>query len=187
MEQITNITEEERRKRIEKLGAYLNVAGQRVKMIEEITNTAKVNVNNGEIDVKLDKNKISEFKEKESFTPNKQKTILEAIASTSKKTGRDLKAVSSDEINMLLNGGIKAVRENKVTPLLEKNNVEMEQYEENNNQNSYDEIKNKILSDLINDKDLKNEIIETILYELFSKERIKKILKEIIAEKQSKR
>lgn len=186
------ITEEEKQRRIAKLGSYLNVAGERMKIIEEVTKTAKVDVVNGEIDVKIDKNKLSKINESKSIQPTPKKSLIETIASVGKSSNRDLKSVTSEQINLLLNGGVKAVHET-----IKKQNQEMfvskpkeilnEQEETVKYEDSYERVKEQIISDLVNDKDIKNEVVETILYELFSKERIKKILKEILSERQVKK
>ena len=197
------ITQEQRNEKARQLQAYLNVAGKRTQIVEEVLKTADVNLENGTVN--LDKKKLQVINE-ELVKPKPIKEVFELTRRTS-SSGVGLKSTSPDQINALLSKGVKGARSIPqstqtttpvVQPLMESEDSESTdrinallngeqqssptQYYTTENTDGKKYLREEFIREMVADKDVRLEIMEMVVFELLGKDRIKRLLREILTE-----
>ncbi len=141
--------------------------------------------------LKIDYEKIQELKEhyvqqeQEDYQPvpvPQQKYIPRPLG-----TGKPMPTVSPDQISALLGGKLNEARkvgpEQPTAPIRKNNTQPMQPLYEGIDVNAVKkQIREEVIRELVEDKEVRNEIMETILYELFGKDRMKKLLREVLNE-----
>jgi hypothetical protein len=141
--------------------------------------------------IKIDYDKINNLKEQyvhghqeqeEQIVIPQQKYIPRPLG-----TGRPLPSVSQDQISALLGGKLTEARKAQSIPPtapVRTTNAQPQYLKEEFVDNTLlkKQLKEELIREMVQDKDVRNEIMETILYELFGKDRMKKLLREVLNE-----
>ncbi len=191
------------------LQAYLNVAGKRTKIVEEALKTASVDLENGI--VSLDKSKLAAVNEELIKPKGAIKEVFEltrgahgskrpqgaspdqinALLTKGAKAARNIPASTqqpqaseilredtheqsegTDRINALLNGN------HQPSPKYEAQNAP--QY----NSEPLDKklLREEFIKEMATDKEVRLEIMEMVVFELLGKDRVKRLIREILTE-----
>lgn len=191
------ITQEQRNEKARALQAYLNVAGKRTQIVEEVLKTSDVDLENGIVN--LDKKKLYTINE-ELIKPKLIKEVFELTRRTS-SSGVGLKTPSPDQINALLTKGVKGARslpqsstQTTAQPVQLSESVGSDETDHINNvlngQSDYQseifdgkkQLREEFIKEMVADKDVRLEVMEMVIFELLGKDRIKRLLREILTE-----